>query len=213
MPFVPLAEHQYHEHCLIDRERGSAVETTAFALRNKPDILQYVQDSMKYAVQEVAQRDDDVSFFFNLAELLKFDSLIFLCLELYTTYRLIRRRFYLHGNETLDMPKLGNSLRSLPPRMVRNHITHILELRLWTLDQRIRKTVQSLLYARRRVDWVRGTLAVFFLIHVQELDAGRLISWSRNGDPVCWYCTLSQGSFGLIRFRMASGSIPLNRAS
>jgi hypothetical protein len=143
---------------------------------------------MKYAVEEAVRRDDDVSFFFRLAKLMvPFDSLIARCLELYTTFRLIRLSCTLHGNETLDMPKLGNSLRSLPPRMVRNQITHALELHVGKLDQNITRSVQTLLYAGRRADWVRVTLAIFFLVHVRELDAARLISWSLNGDPVCWY--------------------------
>ena len=70
------------------------------------------------------------------------------------------------------------------PRMVQNQLGHLLELKMIELDKNILKAVQDLLEKRSRRMWVIGTLAVFLLLHIRELDAGRNIYWRRYKDSV-----------------------------
>ena len=70
------------------------------------------------------------------------------------------------------------------PRMVQNQLGHLLELNMIELDRNIMKAVQDLLEKRSRRMWVVGTLAVFLLLHIRELDAGRNIYWQRYKDSV-----------------------------
>jgi hypothetical protein len=71
------------------------------------------------------------------------------------------------------------------PRMMQNQLGHRLEFNLIDLDKKILKAVHNLMEKNDRGSWIVVTLAVFLLLHIRELDAGRNIFWSRHGDPVC----------------------------
>jgi hypothetical protein len=70
------------------------------------------------------------------------------------------------------------------PRMIQNQLGHLLELHMIRLDEEILKHVHKLLHERKRTSWVVTTLAVFCLLLIRELDAGRIIFWKRYRDPV-----------------------------
>ena len=70
------------------------------------------------------------------------------------------------------------------PRMIQNQLGHLLELNMVDLDRKILKGAQVLMEKRERRMWVVVTLAVFLLLHVREIDAGRILFWSRYTDPV-----------------------------
>ncbi|KAM0794839.1 hypothetical protein BDR22DRAFT_814504 [Usnea florida] len=91
------------------------------------------------------------------------------------------------GEENLGMAPVTDKLSAwygtVPvPRMVQNQLGHLLELKMIELDGKILKAVQQLLYKRSRPTWIIGTLAVFILLHIRELDAGRNIYWRRYKD-------------------------------
>lgn len=69
--------------------------------------------------------------------------------------------------------------------MIQNQLGHLLELNIIDLDRKILKDVQTLMEKRERRMWVVATLAVFFLLHIRELNVGRNIFWSRYKDLVC----------------------------
>ena len=70
------------------------------------------------------------------------------------------------------------------PRMVQNQLGHLLELKMIELDREILKALQDVLEEKSRKMWVVATLAVFLLLHIRELDAGRNIFWRRYEDIV-----------------------------
>ena len=111
------------------------------------------------------------------------------CLEMYTTLRLISIGWGFCGEETLEMTIVTDRSSSwygnIPvPRMVQNQLGHLLELNMIELDARILRAVHDLLGKRSRQMWVVGTLAMFLLLHIRELDAGRNIYWRRYKDSV-----------------------------
>lgn len=110
-------------------------------------------------------------------------------MQMYTTLRLLSIGWRFSGEETLGMATVTDRLSAwygiVPvPRMVQNQLGHLLELNMIELDEKILKAVQKLLYKRGRPMWIVGTLAVFILLHVRELDAGRNIYWRRYKDTV-----------------------------
>ena len=68
--------------------------------------------------------------------------------------------------------------------MVQNQLGHLLELKMIELDREILKALQDVLEEKSRKMWVVATLAVFLLLHIRELDAGRNIFWRRYEDIV-----------------------------
>jgi hypothetical protein len=70
------------------------------------------------------------------------------------------------------------------PRMVANQVNHRLELRMKEIDSEILKDADDLLQTKKQHAWVVGTLALFLVLHIRELDAGRNIFWKRYKDPV-----------------------------
>jgi len=109
------------------------------------------------------------------------------CLEMYTTLRLITIGCRFSGPETLGMAMVDDPASAwygdIPvPRMVRNQVNHLLEFRMIELDRKITQALSRLRQDRRL--WMVGTLAVFLLLHIRELDAGRNIYWSRYRDSV-----------------------------
>ena len=112
---------------------------------------------------------------------------------MYTTLRLISIGWQISGEETLGMTRVTERFSAweeiVPePRMVKNQLGHLLELNTTELDRKILKAVQSLLEQRKQCMWVIGTLAVFPLLHIRELHAGRNIYWRRYKDSVQAYC-------------------------
>lgn len=73
------------------------------------------------------------------------------------------------------------------PRMVTNQLDHRLELRMAELDSKILKDADNMLKARGHHMWVVGTLAIFLVLHIRELDAGRNIFWRRYEDSVSFF--------------------------
>ncbi|KAF2834182.1 hypothetical protein M501DRAFT_984603 [Patellaria atrata CBS 101060] len=106
---------------------------------------------------------------------------------MYTTLRLIRIGWRFSGEETLGMATIKDKQSAwydtIPvPRMVQNQLGHLFELHIIDLDEKILKALHVILEKRDRRMWVVGTLAVFLLLHVRELDAGRNIYWRRYRD-------------------------------
>lgn len=117
------------------------------------------------------------------------DSIVNDCLELYTALCLMSKGCQFLGVETLGMAPVLDSqsawFGSTPlPRMVQNHISHCLEIHIAKLDAKIMRAVSSIFDKRSRNKWHIATLAVFLLLHVRELDAGRNIYWKRYKDTV-----------------------------
>ena len=129
---------------------------------------------------------------------------------MYTTLRLIRMGWQFTGEENLGMAPVTDRLSAWygtvsVPRMVQNQLDHLLELKMIELDGKILKAVQQLLYKRSRPTWIIGTLAVFILLHVRELDAGRNIYWRRYKDSVGTRCLFQVADKLLIGSRANSG--------
>ncbi|KAK3291070.1 uncharacterized protein B0H64DRAFT_331354 [Chaetomium fimeti] len=104
---------------------------------------------------------------------------------MYTALRLITKGCRFSGPETLGMTVIDDPVSAwyghIPvPRMVKNQVNHLLELKMIELDQKITDALNRLLSDRRL--WIVGTLAVFLLLHIRELDAGRNIYWARYKD-------------------------------
>jgi len=102
----------------------------------------------------------------------------------------MRIKWQFAGEESLGMSVIEDrdsawySIKPVP-RMIQNQLGHLLELNMIDLDKKILKSVQALMEKRERRTWLIATLAVFLLLHVREIDAGRIIFWSRYRDPVC----------------------------
>lgn len=108
---------------------------------------------------------------------------------MYTALRLIRIGCQFDGEETLGMVVVDDSqsawYKHTPvPRMVQNQLCHQLEMRMVELDAKILKRVEVIMRAGKRSEWLIMTIAVFLLLHIRELDAGRNIHWRRYKDPV-----------------------------
>ncbi|KAH6959696.1 hypothetical protein BKA56DRAFT_637557 [Ilyonectria sp. MPI-CAGE-AT-0026] len=69
------------------------------------------------------------------------------------------------------------------PRMVQNQLNHQLELELVQLDKMALGALHGIFKKSRQNNWAVATWAIFLLLHVRELDAGRIIHWSRHEDP------------------------------
>jgi hypothetical protein len=95
-------------------------------------------------------------------------------------------------NDYLGMAKIEDTdsawFGCIPiPRMVANQVNHRLELRMKELDSEILKHADDLLQTKKQHAWVVGTLALFLVLHIRELDAGRNIFWKRYKDPVGFF--------------------------
>ncbi len=94
-------------------------------------------------------------------------------------------------DDYLEMAKVDNRdsawFDRIPvPRMVTNQLNHRLELRMAELDSKILQDANGMLQTREQEHhtWVVGTLALFLVLHIRELDAGRNIFWKRYKDSV-----------------------------
>lgn len=63
--------------------------------------------------------------------------------------------------------------------MVQNQLNYALELKMMELDKKILKGAQDIMVNGERRMWLVGFLALVFLLHVREVDAGGIIYWSR----------------------------------
>lgn len=70
------------------------------------------------------------------------------------------------------------------PRMIQNQLNHQLELLMVELDKKVLLMIQQRLKQRSRPMWVVTTLSVVLVLHIRELDAVRIIYWSRYVDSV-----------------------------
>ncbi|KAK4119953.1 hypothetical protein N657DRAFT_580811 [Parathielavia appendiculata] len=116
---------------------------------------------------------------------------------MYTALRLIVIGCQFSGLETLGMAVVDNPVSAwyghIPvPRMVKNQVNHLLELRMIELDREITGALSRL--SRDRRQWIVGTLAVFLLLHIRELDAGRIIYWARYKDSAGFWIHPSRPS-------------------
>jgi hypothetical protein len=68
--------------------------------------------------------------------------------------------------------------------MVTNQLNHLFELEMARLDSMILKGVQDILQKREKHMWVVGTLALFLLLYIRDVDTGRNIFWDRYKDKV-----------------------------
>lgn len=101
----------------------------------------------------------------------------------------MRTRWQFAGDESLGMATVEE--RNSPwygtkpvPRMIQNQLGHLLELNMIKLDRKISKGIQDAMDNRQRRMWVVLILAIFLLLHIRELDAGRNIFWDRYVDSV-----------------------------
>lgn len=93
------------------------------------------------------------------------------------------------GNETLGLGKIEDeksAWNGTEPvsRMVTNQLNHFLELEMGRLDGEILDGLKTMLENKQRRMWVVVTFTVFLLLHIRELDAGRIIFWKRYKDEV-----------------------------
>jgi len=92
----------------------------------------------------------------------------------------MRIKWQFAGEESLGMSVIEDrdsawySIKPVP-RMIQNQLGHLLELNMIDLDKKILKSVQALMEKRERRTWLIATLAIFLLLHVREIDAGRII--------------------------------------
>jgi hypothetical protein len=66
------------------------------------------------------------------------------------------------------------------PRMVKNQLNHLLELKMIELDEKILKALDTMISKRDRETWPVYYCTIFLLLHIRELDAGRILDWSRS---------------------------------
>jgi hypothetical protein len=66
------------------------------------------------------------------------------------------------------------------PRMVQNQLDYALELKIMELDKKILKGAQDIMANGEQRMWIVGFLALFFLLHIREVDAGGILNWSRS---------------------------------
>jgi len=108
---------------------------------------------------------------------------------MYTTLRLLSIGWQFSGNESLGMVTVeerGSAWYGIKPvpRMIQNQLDHLLELNMIKLDWGTLKRVQHMMELRERRMWLVVTLAIFLLLHIREIDAGRVIYWNRYADTV-----------------------------
>lgn len=101
----------------------------------------------------------------------------------------MRIRWQFTGDESLGMATVEERNSAWygtkpVPRMITNQLCHILELNMIKLDRKISKGIQDQIEKRQRRIWIVVILATFLLLHIRELDAGRIIFWSRYVDSV-----------------------------
>lgn len=101
----------------------------------------------------------------------------------------MRVRGQFAGEEKLGTPIIQDSEspwfgKQPLPRMISNQLTHLFELHMIRLDEMILDKLQSWMLKTERGEWLIVTLVVFLLLHVREIDAGRIIFWKRHEDPV-----------------------------
>ena len=117
------------------------------------------------------------------------DLIIRQCLEMYTTLRLMSMKWHFSSNATLGMTTVTDRASAWfgmkpVPRMIQNQLGHLLELHMIKLDKELTRGIQAVLEKRERRRWIVGTLSMFFLLHIREIDAGRNIFWKRYLDSV-----------------------------
>jgi hypothetical protein len=98
---------------------------------------------------------------------------------LYTALRLKRIRWRFFGDESLGMPTIEEDSIfygfKFVPRMVQKQLDYALELKMMELDRKILKGAQDIMVDGERRMWLVGFLALVFLLHVREVDAGTII--------------------------------------
>lgn len=205
--FTPNSGHQVHVS-KMNSSGWHTVQTTAYAISVKVEIASYVNDCVDYAIAEAGTEAGLSAGFLNIATYFRDNTLIEDCLEMYTALRLIRIGCQFDGEETLGMVVVDDSqsawYKHTPvPRMVQNQLCHQLEMRMVELDAKILKRVEVIMRAGKRSEWLIMTIAVFLLLHIRELDAGRNIHWRRYKDPLGFWIHPS-GPAALIELSMAS---------
>src|SRR4051794_11657838 len=98
----------------------------------------------------------------------------------------MRAGWHFAGRETLGMsvvrkPESPFYGAAPVPRMVENQLNHAIEVYMVQLE----KDILHWLETSTNENWVYQFLAIFFVLHVREVDAGRNLYWARNLDPVC----------------------------
>ena len=102
---------------------------------------------------------------------------------MFSILRLLRLGWEFSGNESLGMVTVKEKESVFygfkhVPRMLRDQLNHTLELKMMELDTKILKGARDILENGKRRMWVIGYLVLFFLLHVREVFAGRLLIWS-----------------------------------
>lgn len=110
---------------------------------------------------------------------------------MFTIIRLLRLGWAFSGNESLGMVTVTQENSVFygfkhVPRMLRDQLNHALELKMMELDTRILKSARDILENGKRSMWVIGYLVLFFLLHVREVYAGRLLIWRDYYTELVW---------------------------
>lgn len=112
----------------------------------------------------------------------------------------MRIGWHFAGTESLGMSVVDN--KSSPwhgikpvPRMLQNQLNHQLELKMAEIDETIMKSAMAIMKNADRKQWLIGTLSLFLLLHVREIDAGRNLFWNRYEDKVYYPNITTSNSF------------------
>jgi hypothetical protein len=104
---------------------------------------------------------------------------------MFTILRLFRLGWDFSGNESLGIVTVKEKESVFygfkhVPRMLRDQLNHTLDLKMMELDTEILKDARRILEDGKRDMWVIGYLVLFFLLHIREVYAGRLLYWSHS---------------------------------
>lgn len=101
---------------------------------------------------------------------------------MYTAHRLLISGWQFSGDKCLGIAAVKERESMFygfkyVPRMVHNQLNHTLELKMMELDKKVLKGARDIMvYGERRM-WIVGFLALFFLLHIREVDAGEIVDW------------------------------------
>ena len=104
---------------------------------------------------------------------------------MFAALRLLRLGWDFSGNESLGIETVKEKesvfygFRHVP-RMLRDQLNSALELEMMKLDKEILKDARRILEDGKPDMWVIGYLVLFFLLHIREVYAGRLLYWSHS---------------------------------
>ncbi|KAF4947934.1 hypothetical protein FSARC_13861, partial [Fusarium sarcochroum] len=186
--FEPESSRHYQYHALKKNWAGwHVVKTTSYCLATELSVDDYLDDCVGLATAEACSGQTPVKVFMELARANQNTKLIKECLKMFTALRLLRIGWQFSGDETLGMTL--NTDENSPfsgkvpvPRMLQNQLNRLLEKALEKSEIFVTEKLQSIYRTHKQDMWFLGSLASFLLVHVRELDAGRLVYWKHHPD-------------------------------